>query len=104
MKPRIICRTTAKDTTSFYITSGNKQYFLFNQPFRRSVKQFFQNGVQLERALDASHAYGNSALIRTMRKLPAYIRYIEKEEGVLFFEQSKRKQEKMRRKSLACAA
>ena len=104
MKTTIICRTTAKDTASFYIRSGNKQYFLFNQPFRRSVKQFFQNGVLLNRALDPSHAYGNRALIRTMRKLPAYIRYIEKEEGVLFFTQTKRKQEKLKRKPLAYAA
>lgn len=91
MATTIYCKTTAKDVHTFYLLHGGKDYFLFNQNFRKGVKEFFRWGVPLNCGMDFSRSKGNSALKKTMEKLPAYIRYIEKEYGIAVLEQTKKK-------------
>jgi hypothetical protein len=75
----IYCRTTAKGTHTFYVEAQGETHLLFSQNYRHGVNEYFSIGVSVDRALDFSRAKGNTAIERTMRKLPSYIRYIERE-------------------------
>ena len=89
MKGIILCRTTAKEMQSLYFKADGKEYYLFSQDFRRSVKAYYQAGVTVDRALDYS-ASESRAVRRTMKKLRAYIPYVEKEHGICILTKTKK--------------
>ena len=91
MATKIYCRATAKGVHSFYMEQDGKTHFLFSQNYRRGVNSYYYAGVRLDRALDHSRAKGDSALLRTMEKLPAHIRYIEREYDVTVFRKTAEK-------------
>ena len=91
MKANIFCRTTAKDTHSFFVNVEGETHFLFSQDYRLGVKHYFGKPVTIDRALDYSCAHGDHALMRTMEKLPAYIRYVEREYNVEVLRKTARK-------------
>lgn len=87
MQAKIYCRTVAKGKQSFYVMVNGKRYFLFTQDYRKSNKEFFQNGVGISKI----NHYGNvhsTAVRKTLDKLPSYIRYIEKEYGVAIYDKT----------------
>jgi len=86
MRTMIICQTPQKGMHSFYAIVNNKSYFLFSQDFRHGVHDYFENGVSLNEAINHSKAHNDSAIIRTMSKLPMYIKYIEKEYNIVVFD------------------
>ena len=90
MKATIYCRTVEKGVQAFYVKVKGERYFLFRQNFRRSVKEFFANGVMLDKigAYDGVHSF---AVRRTLDKLPAYLQYIEKEYGIGIYDRTKDK-------------
>lgn len=89
MKATVYCRTTAKGVQSFYIRAEGKTYFLFQQDYRVSNRDYFRKGVRLDDL--GRYAGAHSASVRkTLDKLPAYIRYIEKEYGIAVYERTKR--------------
>ena len=91
MKAKIYCTTTAKGVQSFYLKIDEHTHFLFSQNFRKGVKEYFRHGVPLDLALDFSRAGRNTALLKTMEKLPASIQYIEKEYDLCVLRQTERK-------------
>ena len=101
MKTKIISRATDQNVMSFYITSKDKQYYLFSQTFYRSVQEYYGRGILLTQALDTSSAHRNRALLHTMCKLPAYIKYIEKEHDLTILDQTIRKQQASRKRAHA---
>ena len=42
MQATVFCKTTAKATQSFFVKVGGREYFLFQQDFRKSNKEFFR--------------------------------------------------------------
>lgn len=91
MKTFISCKATAKGVHSFYMTFEGEKYFLFNQNYRRGVDDFFFGGVELNQAMRFSIAHHDSAIIRTMEKLPSYIKHVEKEYGIAVLNQTIKK-------------
>ena len=79
MKYTIFCKATAAGVHTFYLSTQHNSYYLFSQNYRRGVNKYFAGGVTLDRAIDFSRANGDSAIIRTMQKIPTYIKYIERE-------------------------
>ena len=79
MRQFIYCKPTAKGIHSFYLVNDGKEYFLFNQNYRKGVHKFFSCGVSINVAMDIARANRDHAIIRTMEKLHNYIKYIEKE-------------------------
>ena len=77
MKNYIYSKTTDKGQQSFFLVVNGQEYYLFTQKFYRGVKNYFQNKVLLSKAIDFSSANNDTALLRTMEKLPAHIRYVE---------------------------
>lgn len=94
MKTKIYCTVSSKGTHSFYLEQDGKRYFLFNQNYRKSVHKYFQYGVSLGSAISFNKIHGDGALANTMEKLPAYIKYIEKEYQIAVFEKTREKQKK----------
>lgn len=75
----------------FYMIFGNQEYFLFRQPYRKGVKEYFGNPIDLNRALKNNWNKLDNAVLRTVDKLPQYIRYIEKEYGIAVLERTKKR-------------
>ena len=69
---------------------------MFSQKYRRGVKQYFHNKVTLNDALDISRSRRDTALIRTKAKLLMYIKYIEKEYGIVILDNTLKKIAKTR--------
>lgn len=97
MKTTVFCTPTAKGIHSFYLTYEGEDYFLFNQNYRKGVHEFYSDGVSLNAALKFALAHQDSAILRTMEKLPMYIKYVEKEYGIAVLEQTIKKQKSLSR-------
>lgn len=94
MKTKIYCKTTARDTHSFYLDHQGQRYFLFTQKYRRGVHGYYGKGVPLGEALNFAKAHKDGAIIRTMEKLPMYIKYLEKEYSIEVLEKTKKRNQK----------
>ena len=75
----IYCRLSNQGSHDFYLCASRKTYYLFSQKYKKSVHLFYSDGVLLNDALDFGKSRRDNAIVRTMRKLPMYIRYVEKE-------------------------
>ena len=75
----------------FYLKDKKDEYYLFSQDYRKGVQAYYGNEVHLDRAIDYSKCHRDSALARTMTKLPAYIKYIEKEYEINVLKQTIKK-------------
>jgi hypothetical protein len=91
MKTFIYCKPTAQGLHTFYLVIDNCEYFLFNQSYRKGVQNYFGKGVRLEQSRKYSKTNNDAAIIKTMNKLPMYIKYIEKEYDICVLEQTKKK-------------
>jgi len=95
--PRIYCVMVYdehKDQAyhDFYIKYENKDYFLFRQKYRKGIKEYFgYNGVTLTRAFKNHWNKLDTAVVRTIDKIPIYIRYIEKEYDLAILERTKKR-------------
>lgn len=89
MKPKVYCIPTEKGIHSFYLKVGKDQFYLFSQAYRRGVDNYYGKGVYINQALMHSKAHNDSAIIRTMDRIPVYIRFIEKEYGIEVMKRTK---------------
>ncbi len=90
MRTMIYCKPTEKGIHSFYLNNGSDDLYLFSQAYRKSVEAYYGKGVPFENATRYSKAHNDCAIMRTMSKIPMYIRYIEKEYGIAVLNKSKR--------------
>ncbi len=77
MKERVFCKPTDKGIHSFYLKTSDGIYFLFSQDYRKGVQNYYSRGVRLDESFNYGKSHGDSAITRTMGKIPMYIRYIE---------------------------
>ena len=90
MQTTVFCKTTAKAKQTYYVSVEGKSYLLFEQDFRRSNKEFFEKGVSVNEIGRFNNVHSESVR-KTLEKLPAYLRYIEKEYDVAILGQSRGK-------------
>ena len=91
MKAIIYCKRSERGMHNFYLRTNGEDFYLFSQNFRKGVQEYFGHGVCLERACDYSKSRKDATIIKTMDKIPMFIKYIEKESGILVFKQTKKK-------------
>ena len=103
MKTMIYCKPTQQGVHSFYLVTGGEEYFLFSQNYRKGVQEYFSRGVYLDDSMKFAKTKNDSAIIRTMTKLPMYIRYIEKEYEIEVYEQTKGRNRQFEYKTRKCA-
>lgn len=96
MKPQIYCRATAKGEHSFYLYVDGQEYFLFRQAFRKGVQHYFAKGIRLDDVYDYAKAKHDNAIIRTLTKIPLYIKYIESEYDLAILKRTQKKQRYVR--------
>ena len=89
MKTKIYCKEENWGNLTFYVSVDGKEYFLFEQDFKKSVKDYFKRGVSIDGINNYSLASG-VAVRRILDKLPSYLHYVEKEYNVAIYEKSKR--------------
>lgn len=95
MKPIIYCTETQRGIDTFYLETSSGRYFLFQQTYRPGVHAYFSRGLRLEDACDFSKSKRNRAVIKTQCKLPAYIKYVESEYGIVVLKQTLRRAQRL---------
>lgn len=96
MKAKIFCVATNKGIQSFYVRLGGKEYFLFDQGYRKSNKVYFCNGVTVDDIGNFSTAH-STAVRNTLEKLPFYIREVERRFGIAIYDRTKERESKRQR-------
>lgn len=94
MKTKIYCIISDKGIHSFYLQHNSKRFYLFSQNYRKGVHKYYKNGVSLEDAINFNKSHRDEAVTHTMEKLPAYIKYIEKEYDIAVYKKTKVKNNK----------
>ena len=100
---KIFCKTTDKGIHTFYASVNGRSYYLFRQNYRRGVNEYFRRGVTVDAALCFGRSKNNTAIQKTMAKLPAYIRYAEKEYGITILNKTNKKSAKASKRAFAAA-
>lgn len=73
---------------------GTEEFFLFSQAYRKGVEEYYGRGVRIDESMKYSRAYHDSAITRTMDKIPMYVKYIEKEYAIEVLERTKKRSSK----------
>lgn len=81
MKNKIYCRPVAKDVHEFYAVIDGKKYYLFEQSYRRTNRDYFKFGVEIDRIGDFSKVQSTSVK-NTLEKLPRYLKRLDKRYGL----------------------
>ena len=91
MKTTVYCKPTSKGVHSFYLLIGSEEFFLFSQAYRKGVEEYYGRCVHFDESMNYSKAHNDSAVIRTMKKIPMYVKYVEKEYAIEVLEQTKKR-------------
>ena len=87
MNAKVICKELKRGTLSFYAIVKGKEYFLFQQEFKKTVYDYFMNGVNVSLTGDYSIAHSHTVR-KTLDKLPSYLRYVEKEYDIEIYKKT----------------
>lgn len=93
----IYCYLSNQKVHEFYLSVSGNTYYLFSQKYRKSVHKYYRDGVHLKDAIDFSKSHRDNAIVHTMQKLPMYIRYAEKENGIAILNKTKMRSSKDRK-------
>ena len=88
MKAKVICKEVKKGELTFYAKVDGREYFLFQQEFKKTVRDYFLNGVNIDEINDYSLAHSHTVR-KTLDKLPSYLHYVEKEYDLEIYEKTK---------------
>ena len=86
----IYCRTLGADQVGFYLQADKKEYFLCKQRYYGSMWRYFAGGVDVN-ALFTKSGKHSHAIREAKMKLPAYIQYVEREQGIQVLDKSIKK-------------
>ena len=82
MKKEKIIVVKTPDRLHFYLATGTGRYFLFTQKFSKGVFEFFRRGRSFGELRTFKRWEHNPRLDKTIEKLPLYVQYVLKEEGL----------------------
>lgn len=79
----IICNAnSSSETLDFFSECGGERHYIFTRKYRKSLYNYFRNGVSIYKLFDYSKTHGNEIIIHTISQLKSALRYLEKEYGV----------------------
>lgn len=73
-----------------------KEYYLFTEKCRKCTTDYFKDGIPVAKLGDFSKAYG-IPVKKTLTKLPIYIKYVEKEMGIVVYNKIHNKKKKFKK-------
>ena len=82
MKTKIYC-IEQNGKHQFYVSANGQEYYLFSEDYRKGVATFFSKPQIYDEAINFSKAKRNFYVMNTMKKIPSYVRYIEKYYGIV---------------------
>ena len=91
MKTKIYCKTQEKGVHTFYLNHGGEVYYLFAQDYRKGVNKYYGCPISFDEAIDYSRAKRDNAILRTMEKIMASVRYLEKQYNIAIYKKSIKK-------------
>lgn len=94
---KVFCMTTSKGIQSFYVNVNNRDYFLFTQSYRVSVKEHFRAGISIDECMNYATTQ-STAVRRTLDKLKVYIPHAERKYDIAIYNKTKDKSQKNGRK------
>jgi hypothetical protein len=77
----IYCKSLGVGQVGFYLRERGKEHFLCSQRYYASMWSYFSGGVNVNSLFKKSGKHSH-AVREAKRKLPAYVQYIEREEGI----------------------
>lgn len=86
----VSCSEKNEGSLDFTLHYSGRDYFLFREKYTVSAYNYYGTGVSLDTALDYSRSKKNIRVLKTMEKLPACIRYIEKEYDIEVLDKTKK--------------
>ena len=92
MAPQIFCTNYQHGELNFYLLHNGTSYYLFCQPYRKNVYQYYKRPILLDDALSYSKAKGSDQIRKTISRLPGAIRYIESEHGITVLKRTIKRQ------------
>ena len=92
MMSRIYCTNPQHGELHFYLLLRGKPYYLFCQPYRRQVYQFYARPMLLDDALSYAKSKGSDQISKTISRLPGAIHYIESEYGIAVLKRTAKRQ------------
>lgn len=86
----VYCKSLGFNQVGFFLRVNGKEYYLFKQRYYKSLWDYFSGGADIDMLFSKAgkHSY---AVREAKLKLPSYIAYVEREEGVQVLAKSKRK-------------
>lgn len=91
MKARIYCTSNHRGTHLFFLDLGKEQFFLFSQAYRKGVEEFYGRGVFIDESMNYNKAHKDSSILKTMEKIPMYVKYVEKEYDLEVLKQTQKR-------------
>lgn len=74
----IYCIKNANGSLDFFARSSSGECYLFTQKFYLSVYNMYRNPLSVKQATSFKKADENTILRKVIEKLPAYLKYAEK--------------------------
>lgn len=84
---KIYCKRN-NNGLDFILKERGSEFFLFSQKWHRGVEEYFKDGRSLDEAIRHGKTRKDRMVHKVKSKLPAYIRYIEDESGMVFLRRS----------------
>ena len=81
MRAKVYCRTVAKGIQEYYLAMDGKRYYLFEQDYRVTNRDYFKDGVDVNKIGDFRNVRSESVR-RTLDKLPKYLKKLDKRYGL----------------------
>jgi len=87
---KILAREKKGKDNLFLLIDGQERY-LFSQKHKKSVVNYYGKGVDLDKAMDFTRASRDVGVVKTMEKIPRYIKIFELEYGIQVLNITRRK-------------
>ena len=90
MKTKIYC-IQENGKHQFYVSAYGNDYYLFSQDYRKGVENFYSKPQTYDEATNFSKAKRDFSIMNTMKKIPSYVRYIEKYYEIILTNKSQKR-------------
>ena len=81
MKNRVYCITAAQGIQEYYLKTESGRYYLFEQDYHVSNRDYFKGGIEVEKVGDFKNVKSTSVR-NVLDKLPRYLRKLDKRYGL----------------------
>ena len=101
MRAKVYCRTVAKGIQEYYLAVDGKIYYLFEQDYRVSNRDYFKDGVDVNKIGDFRNVRSESVRM-TLDKLPKYLKKLDKRYGLGLYKRDVNPYQRVQKQKWLC--